>query len=70
MSSVGEDYPVQQARCRELLDQYKSLRGRPGVNVEFAIASIDGVLRAADAAAISGDLPAMLKAYALMKSCE
>ena len=70
MSSVGEDYPVQQARCRDLLMEYKNMRQTPGVNVNFAIASIEDVLRQADEAAMSGDVVAMLRAYQEMKSCE
>lgn len=67
--TIGEEYPKEQARCRELLEQYASLRTMPNVNVEFAIVAIEDVLRRADKAAISGDVVAMLRSYKEMKGC-
>lgn len=66
MSSLGEDYPKQQARCRELLTQYKAI-GSAGA---FGHMMIEQVLREADAAAISGDLPAMIRAFEKMRECQ
>jgi hypothetical protein len=66
MSSLGEEYPKEQARCRELLAEYKAL-GSVGM---FGAAHIEQTLREADEAAISGDLPRMLLAYEAMKSVE
>lgn len=69
-SSVGEDFPRQQARVRKCLAQYRSLDGMPGVNVSFAIAALEQVLRRADEAAISGDVIAILRSYEELKGCE
>ena len=66
MSSVGEDFPRQQARCRELLAQYQAI-GPAGA---FGHAMISQILQRADEAAISGDAVAILRAYEAMKECE
>jgi predicted Ser/Thr protein kinase len=68
--SVGDDFPREQARVRELVEQYISLDGTPGVNVKFAIAALRQVLRRADEAAISGDVLAILRSYEELKGCE
>lgn len=68
--SVGEDFPIQQQRVRELLETYRSLAGTPGVNVSFAIAMLEQVLKRADAAAISGDVIAILRSYKELQDCE
>ena len=64
--SLGELYPIEQARCRELLTEYKAI-GPAGI---FGYAMISEVLRRADAAAISGDTVEMLRCYEAMKGCE
>lgn len=66
MSTLGEDYPVQQARCRELLEQYKAI----GPNGAFGHLMISQVLARADHAAMSGDVVAMLRSFEEMKGCE
>lgn len=66
MSSLGEEYPKQQARCRELLKQYQEI-GTAGV---FGAAMIEGVLREADEAAVQQDLPRMIIMFERMKGCE
>jgi len=68
--SLGDAYPKEQARLRECLGRYQELRSMPGVNVSFALAAIEDVLRRADEAAISGDLPAMIRLYQEMQGCE
>lgn len=69
MSTLGDDYPKQQQRCRELLEQYAECAKLPNVNVSFAVMHIKSVLKEADEAAISGDLPRMIYAYQAMKDC-
>ena len=64
--TVGEEYPLQQQRCRELLEIYKSL----GPFGSFVHMMISRVLQRADQAAISGDLPPMLKSLQEMKGCD
>lgn len=70
MKTLGEDFPLEQARCRKLLATYRELGQMPGVFVGFAIASIEATLKAVDEAAISGDVVAMLRAYKRMKEHE
>jgi hypothetical protein len=64
--SVGQDFPIEQARCRELLEVYRNL-GPVGA---FGAAMIEQVLRKADEAASSGDVVQMIIAYQAMKDCE
>ena len=59
MSSVGAQFPIEQARVRQLLTEYVKL-GPPGT---FAAAMIEADLKAADAAWASGDLVEILSAY-------
>lgn len=66
MSSVGEQFPVEQARVRELLGEYKKI----GPAGSFGAMMIEGVLHRADQAAISGDVVAILRSYEELKGCE
>lgn len=59
MESLGEALPKEQARVREILGHYKEI-GPAGA---FGAAMIEQSLRRADAAIMSGDLPAMIDAY-------
>jgi len=65
MTTLGDDYPREQQRCRKLLIEYKKIP--TGV---FGAACIEQVLREADAAAISGDVVEMVRAYNAMKECQ
>lgn len=65
-ASVGEDFPIQQARVRKLIEYAREI-GPAGA---FYIAVCENALRQADAAAISGDPVAILAAYQEMKSIE
>ena len=64
MGTLGDELPREQARCRELLVAYKEI-GPVGA---FGAAMIEQSLREADAATISGDLVAMLRAYEKLKN--
>lgn len=66
MSSLGEQYPKEQARVRTILGHYKEI-GPAGA---FGAAWIGDVLRRADEAAISGDVVAMVRAYQEMQAVE
>jgi len=66
VTSVGEDDPREQERCRELLRWYESI-GPAGA---FGAMSIRETLREADIAALSGDLPRMLASYERMRRHE
>ena len=66
MTTLGDELPREQARCRELLVAYKEI-GSAGA---FGAAMIEQSLREADQAAISGDVVAMLRAYEKLKNHE
>lgn len=66
MSSLGEDFPKQQARVRELLVEYRKI-GPAGA---FSAMMIGAALAEAEKAAISGDVVAIMKAYKKLKDCE
>lgn len=66
MSTVGDDYPNEQARVRELIGIYKSL-GPVGT---FGALMLEQVLQRADQAAASGDVVAMVRSYQEMKDCQ
>lgn len=66
MKSLGEAFPEEQARCRELLKSYQDI----GPAGRFGSMMIERTLRDADQAAISGDLVEMIRAYEAMKGCE
>lgn len=65
-TSIGEDFPKEQARCREVLAQYKEL-GPSGV---LGGMMIEATLREADAAMASGDIVRILQAYKAMQGVE
>lgn len=64
--SLAEALPLEQARVREVLEAFKSI-GPAGM---FGAAMIEASLRAADQAASSGDVVAMLRAYQDLKGIE
>lgn len=64
--SVGDDFPRQQARVREVLGYYKEI-GPAGA---FGAATIEATLRRADAAMASGDIVAILRSYQEMKEVQ
>lgn len=66
MASVGEDFPKQQARARELLQQYRSI-GPAGA---FGALMIEQAIQRADQAAISGDVVAIVRSYEELKNLE
>ena len=57
--TLGERFPIEQARVREVLAAYKEI-GPPGA---FASAMIEQALQRADEAVIRGDLAEMIMAY-------
>ena len=65
MSTLGDEYPIEQARVREVLAMYKEI-GPAGT---FGAMNIEAVLREADQAALSGDLVRMIAAFQKMKDC-
>lgn len=65
MSSLAEEYPKQQARCRELLEAYKAIpTGIFGVNM------LANLLIDADQAVASGDTVKMIQIFEKMKACK
>ena len=65
MSSVGDEFPIEQARVRELLLDYKSI-GPAGA---FGALMIEQTLQRADRAAISGDIVEILRSFEELKDC-
>lgn len=63
MTSLGEAFPKEQARLRELLGQYREI----GPAGQIGAMMIEDCLRRADVAAISQDLPAMIRIYKEMQ---
>jgi len=68
MPSLGESLPLQQARVRKLILEYRhqDLNGAG----EFAAALIEASLQRADQAVMSGDCLAMIEAYQDLKGYE
>ena len=63
METLGEAFPKEQARVREVLGHYKEI-GRPGM---FGAAMIEMALQRADMAASCGDVVMMLQVYEELK---
>lgn len=63
MSSVGTEFPIEQARVREVLAQYKAI----GPAGRFGAMAIEDTLRRADQAMASGDVVAIVRAYQELK---
>ena len=62
-TSVGEDFPKQQARCRQMLEDAISI----GPEGRFLAAMLRNTLARAEHAALSGDVVKILAAYTDMK---
>ena len=62
--TLGEAYPLEQERVRELLGIYKSIP-----TGAFGAMMIADVLKRADEAAISGDPVAMVRMFKEMQEC-
>lgn len=65
MATLAEDYPKQQARLRELIEQYRAI----GPAGNFGRVMIEQVLQRADKAAAEHDTVAMIRSFAEMKGC-
>lgn len=66
MTTLGDEFPKEQARVREVLGYYKEI-GPAGA---FGAAMIEDVLRRADRAAVSGDVIEMLRVFKELKEIE
>ena len=58
-TTVGEDFPKQQARVRALRESYLEI----GPSGAFGAAMMEQALKRADEAAMSGDVVAILRSY-------
>lgn len=63
MSSLAEELPKEQARVRHLITLYREI----GPAGEFGACMMEHSLRQADAAVMSGDVVAMIRAYEDLK---
>jgi hypothetical protein len=66
MSSVGDEFPKEQTRVRELLTVYKQI-GPAGA---FGALMLEQALQRADQAAISGDVVSILRSFQELKECQ
>ena len=66
MSSLADEYPKEQARLRDLLEDYSAI-GPVGF---FGHTMISQVLARADRAIASGDVVAMVVSFQEMKECK
>jgi hypothetical protein len=66
MPSLGDEYPREQKRLRQLLTQYKEI----GPAGQFGYIMISDVLDRANTAAISGDVVEMVRVFNEMKECQ
>jgi hypothetical protein len=64
VTTVGDDFPRQQARVRRIQQCARDI----GPEGQFLVMLTDQSLREAEAAAISGDLPRILRAYEDLRS--
>lgn len=64
-TSVGEDFPNEQRRCRELLEQYR----RIGPAGAFGAAMIEAAITEAEQAQASGDVVRIVRAYTALQRC-
>jgi len=64
MSTLGDEYPKEQARCRELVRAYREL----GPTGRIGALMIEETLRRADEAAAHGDVVAMIGLFQEMKA--
>ncbi len=62
-TTLGDEYPKEQARCRELLGLYKEI----GPAGQFGALMIEDMLRRADEAVVQGDVIAMLRVFQEMQ---
>lgn len=66
LRSVGDAFPAEQLRLRELIEEYRTI-GPAGT---FGRLMIEGTLRRADAAMASGDIVQILRAFTEMQACK
>lgn len=65
--SLGEAFPREQQRLRDLISAYRDLPGGVGT---FGALMIEQTLQEADRAAASGDVVAMIRSYQAMQECK
>lgn len=70
MASLAEALPAEITRVSGVRDMYMSMRGTPGLNVEFAIQNMTDAIARATRIAASGDVLEMLRVYEELKGFE
>lgn len=68
--TLADALPKEITRAREILDQYKSLRGMPNVIVEPQILMMEMEIQAAIRACAQGDLDQMVRCLAELRELE
>ena len=65
-TTIGDDFPKQQSRVREILSRYHAI----GLAGSFGAMMIEADLHTADEALASGDIVRILRAYQILKEIE
>lgn len=69
--TVGDALPREMARVRDVvIPQYLSLRGLPGVNVEFGLMNLRCALDRAAKVMAEGDTVGMIRSLQELRGCE
>lgn len=67
ITTLGDQFPVELQRVRELLDIYKSLPAQSGF---FGVAILTDLIKRAEKAQAENDIVEMVRTYAEMKEAE
>jgi hypothetical protein len=67
MTTLGDDFPIQLERVRELLGIYQSLPMQSGF---FGAAILKDLIKRAETAQAENDIVAMVRTYAEMKEAQ
>lgn len=67
MTTVGDDFPIELERVRELLGIYESLPLQSGF---FGVAVLKDLIKRAEKAQAENDVVAMVRTYAEMKEAQ
>ena len=65
MSSLGEAFPIELERCRELLKEYESI----GLFGDVGSVATKRAIETAEQAQASGEVVEMERAYRMMENC-
>ncbi len=67
MSSVGEQFPLEMRRVRQLKEEYVALPDGAGT---IGAVILEGILREGEDAQASGDIVRILQSFTALQGCE